>query len=98
MIDMLTYLRQHHPQVFDRTRYTIIEISEALAARQRERVSKMEEDDPAWKGKVKVENVDWFEWEGASRESCYFVALEVFVSRCWCLGTSGCALLIRPSS
>jgi hypothetical protein len=24
--------------------------------------------------------VDWFEWEGSSKESCYFVALEVFVS------------------
>ena len=80
MIDMLTYLRRYHPHIFERTKYTIIEISEALATRQRERVKAMEEQDPAWKGKVTVDNVDWFEWEGSSKESCYFVALEVFVS------------------
>jgi hypothetical protein len=97
MIDMLSFLRERYPHVFDRTKYTIIEISEPLAKRQRERVERMEREDPAWKGKVRVENVDWFEWEGGNRESCYFVALEVFVSppdRWPCLRGSAPGLIV----
>lgn len=90
MIDILTFLKEDYPEVFAKTRYTIVEISEALAARQRGRAREagflVEEDGDEAQGvtdemgKVRVINKDWFEWEGGGEESCYLVALEVFVS------------------
>lgn len=73
MVDVMRFLRESHPEVYDRTRYTIVEISEQLAARQKRRVR-----EEGFEGKVKVENVDFFDWKGGNQESCYFIALEVF--------------------
>lgn len=77
MIDTMCWLRDQHPEVFDRTRYTIVEISKTLAERQRERIKEYGLED-----KVTVENVDFFTWRQnksgpASSEPCYFIALEV---------------------
>lgn len=103
MIDIMRFLRDEYPHVFERTRYTIIEISEQLARRQRERAREegfLVEDGTSTNGnghgkrqgmgkgkkreekggKVEVINKDFFDWEGNVKESCYFIALEVFVS------------------
>ena len=75
MVDIMTYLREEHPEVYECTKYTIIEISEALAEGQRKRVK-----ENGLEGKVVVENKDFFDWQGGGKDPCYFVALEVFVS------------------
>ncbi len=80
MASILRFLHAHYPHVFERTRYTIVEISGALASRQRERVRGLEAQGEEWEGKVRVEESDFFDWKGGGRGSCYFVALEVFVS------------------
>jgi hypothetical protein len=94
MIDIMTFLRQEHPEVYERTRYEIIEISGALAERQRQRaeeaglevelVINAGKDKGKRKGRpdaqIQIQNVDFFEWQGSSKEACYFVGLEVFVS------------------
>ncbi|AAW42702.1 conserved hypothetical protein [Cryptococcus deneoformans JEC21] len=75
MIDSLTYLRDHHPDVFARTKYRIIEISSALAKGQRERAEK-----EGFGMKVQVLNKDFFQWDGVGGgdQPCFVVALEVF--------------------
>lgn len=89
MVDIMTFLREEHPEVYERTRYEIIEISGPLAERQRARAEeaglevelvagKRREGRPG--AQVRIQNVDFFEWQGSSRDACYFVALEVFVS------------------
>lgn len=35
---VLSYIKKHHPQLYSNTTYTIIEISEQLAIKQRERL------------------------------------------------------------
>lgn len=88
MVDIMTFLRTEHPEVFERTRYEIVEISAPLAERQRQRAQEAGLEVELASGKdqartgaqVRIQNVDFFEWQGQSREACYFVALEVFVS------------------
>jgi hypothetical protein len=87
MVDIMTFLRTEHPEVFERTRYEVVEISKPLAERQRQRAEEAGLEVELVTGKnagtgaqVRIQNVDFFEWQGQSREACYFVALEVFVS------------------
>ncbi len=75
MVDSLAYIRDHHPDVYERTTFRIIEISEALAKRQRERAKEEGVEE-----KVEVIESDFFRWMGGGMEPCYVVALEVLVS------------------
>jgi hypothetical protein len=75
MLDSLRYLRKHHPEVFARTTYRIIEISAQLAKRQRIRAKKAGLEDH-----VEIVESDFFKWGGGGPEPCYVVALEVLVS------------------
>lgn len=74
MIDSLTYIRDNHPDVYERTKYRIIEISKNLADGQKRRAAKA-----GLGAKVEVINEDFFGWEGGGVEPCYVVALEVLV-------------------
>ncbi|KAI0773301.1 DUF185-domain-containing protein [Trametes elegans] len=69
-LDMLDYLQQEYPDVYERTRYNIIEISENLANLQRQ---KLEFAHPC----VKVHNKSIFRWDVQEPAPCYFVAMEV---------------------
>ncbi|KAJ9119436.1 hypothetical protein QFC24_005669 [Naganishia onofrii] len=97
MVDVLSFLRDEHPEVFERTRYEVVEISAALAERQKQqaeqagftvdlvrpgqkRSSSSASKSTADRAQVRISNVDFFDWSGSSKESCYFIALEVFVS------------------
>ncbi|WVO19802.1 uncharacterized protein IAS62_001092 [Cryptococcus decagattii] len=75
MVDSLTYLQDHYPDVFARTKYRIIEISGALAKGQRERAEK-----EGFGKKVQVLNKDFFQWDGVGGgdQPCFVIALEVF--------------------
>lgn len=75
MLDSLKYLREEHPEVFERTKYRIIEISPALAKIQRGRAESEGLGD-----RVEVINEDVMRWKGGGNEACFVVALEVFVS------------------
>lgn len=75
MIDSLKYIRDEHPDVFERTKYRIIEISPALAKIQKGRAEK-----EGFGGKVEVINEDVMRWRGGGVEPCFVIALEVFVS------------------
>ncbi|WRT64028.1 uncharacterized protein IL334_000955 [Kwoniella shivajii] len=75
MIDSLSYLKENHPEIYERTQYRIIEISSSLAKGQRARAEK-----EGFGDKVEVINSDFFKWEGKKdgEEACFVVALEVF--------------------
>lgn len=75
MLDALKYIREEHPDVYERTQYKIVEISPALAKIQKERASAAGLAD-----KVDVINEDVMRWKGGRVEPCFVIALEVFVS------------------
>lgn len=75
MHDALLYLKKNHPEVYERTKYRIIEISPQLAKRQRARAKKAGLLDA-----VEIIESDFFKWDGGGPEPCYVIALEVLVS------------------
>lgn len=72
-LDILDYLREDYPDVYERTRYNIIEISGNLARLQREKLS-------AAHPCVTVHNKSIFRWDTREPAPCYFLAMEVIVS------------------
>ncbi|KAI0079366.1 DUF185-domain-containing protein [Panus rudis PR-1116 ss-1] len=68
--DILDYIQQEYPEVYDRTRYNIIEISGNLAQLQREKLCGSH---PC----VTVHNKSVFHWQTLEPSPCYFVAMEV---------------------
>jgi SAM-dependent MidA family methyltransferase len=72
--DVLDYVRDEYPpEVYERVRYNIIEISPQLAALQR---NKLIENHPG----VRVVNKSIFDWAARDSSACFFIALEVVVS------------------
>jgi SAM-dependent MidA family methyltransferase len=76
MLDCLDHIRNTAPDVFETMRYTIIEISQALADGQRKRAKEKGLDEH-----VEIVREDFFNWKGGETGPCYVVALEVLVSR-----------------
>ncbi|KZP21038.1 DUF185-domain-containing protein [Athelia psychrophila] len=68
--DILDYLRDEHPEVYDRTQYNIIEISGNLAKLQQEKLG-------AAHPCVKVTHKSIFHWDTREPAPCFFVAMEV---------------------
>lgn len=68
--DMLDYIQEEYPDVYDRTRYNIIEISENLANLQREKLC-------AKHPCVTVTNQSIFHWEKVEPAPCFFLGMEV---------------------
>ena len=75
MLDALAFIRDHYPGLYERTRYRIIEISESLAKRQRQRAA-----EEGVETKVDIIQSDFFKWTEGGTYPCYIVALEVLVS------------------
>ncbi|KAF8424609.1 S-adenosyl-L-methionine-dependent methyltransferase [Tirmania nivea] len=71
MADILDHLRAADPDVYERTRYKIIEISPALAALQRSRAA-------PHRARVEVIGRSIFAWDTYVPGPCFFLALEVF--------------------
>jgi len=80
-MNILDFLRENYPDVYDRTRYNIIEISGNLANLQRK---KLHPHHPC----VSVTHKSIFHWKTREPAPCFFVAMEVVVSN---------FALIRPS-
>ncbi|KAJ7314419.1 S-adenosyl-L-methionine-dependent methyltransferase [Mycena albidolilacea] len=69
-MNILDYLRSNHPEVYDRTRYHIIEISDSLVALQRKKLASCH---PC----VKVVHKSIFRWDKKEPAPCFVVAMEV---------------------
>ncbi|KAK9351364.1 S-adenosyl-L-methionine-dependent methyltransferase [Lipomyces doorenjongii] len=77
MLNILDYIRETHPDVYERTRYNIIEISGALADKQANHLrAKIESQ--GFSDKVRIYNKSIFDWTTDVPEPCFFIALEVF--------------------
>ncbi|RWA09315.1 hypothetical protein EKO27_g5794 [Xylaria grammica] len=77
MLNILDFLRDMEPAVYDRTRYKIIEISPSLAALQSSQMMA----DAATRGhasKVEIINKSIFDWDSRVPSPCFFLAMEVF--------------------
>ncbi|KAI5479082.1 hypothetical protein MNV49_004080 [Pseudohyphozyma bogoriensis] len=93
MGDILDYIAEEEPEVYERTRYRIVEISERLQGLQRGRAKgrkdaktgggddgKKVEERARRKGherKVEVLGGSIFDWERVVPEPCFFLAMEV---------------------
>lgn len=77
MLNIMDYIRDTHPDVYQRTKYRIIEISSQLAEKQEHNlVSKARE--AGHHDKVEIINKSIFEWNTVVPDPCFFIALEVF--------------------
>jgi Putative S-adenosyl-L-methionine-dependent methyltransferase len=70
-LNILDFLKEAHPEVYERTRYRIIEISSHLAEIQRSTLQSH--------SMVEVYNQDVFQWKQQVPEPCFFLAMEVVV-------------------
>jgi len=77
MLNVLDYIRDMHPEVYERTKYKIIEISANLASLQE---SGLQQSAYArgHASKVEIINRSIFDWKTYVSSPCYFLALEVF--------------------
>ena len=77
MHNVLDHIRDFYPEIYERTKYKVIEISPNLAAVQASQLSKS----AAAKGHldhVEIINRSIFDWDDFVSAPCYFLALEVF--------------------
>ncbi|KAL8947815.1 MAG: hypothetical protein Q9222_005942 [Ikaeria aurantiellina] len=77
MLNVLDYIRDVHPDVYERTQYKIIEISPALAALQSSQLT-ASASDRGHESHVEIINRSVFNWDIYVGAPCYFIALEVF--------------------
>ncbi|KAI1209752.1 DUF185-domain-containing protein [Annulohypoxylon truncatum] len=77
MLNILDYIRDIEPAVYDRTKFKIIEISPSLAALQNSQLLST----AATRGhasKVEIINKSIFDWNERVPSPCFFLAMEVF--------------------
>lgn len=77
MLNILDYIRDVHPEIYERTQYKVIEISPALASRQAAQLT----SSASARGHarhVEIINKSIFNWDIYVGAPCYFLAFEVF--------------------
>ncbi|KKY26021.1 hypothetical protein UCDDS831_g01531 [Diplodia seriata] len=77
MINILDYIRDAHPEVYERTKFRVIEISSSLASLQVHHL-KRSASARGHLDKVEVINRSIFDWDTYVSSPCFFLALEVF--------------------
>jgi Putative S-adenosyl-L-methionine-dependent methyltransferase len=77
MLNILDYIRDVDPLVYERTKFKIIEISSSLAALQKRQLLSGAES-RSHGDKVEIINKSIFDWDEYVTSPCFFVALEVF--------------------
>lgn len=77
MLNILDYIRDVHPEVYERTQYKIIEISPALASLQNRNLRRSALA-RGHASRVEIINKSIFEWDTYVSSPCFFLALEVF--------------------
>ncbi|KAF4125166.1 Pfam:DUF185 [Geosmithia morbida] len=78
MLNILDYIRAIDPQVYERTRYNVIEISPSLAAMQERHLLSATAESRGHADKVDIVNRSIFEWDRYVPSPCFFLAMEVF--------------------
>jgi hypothetical protein len=73
MANVLDYIRDTDPDVYARTQYRVIEISEHLAGLQTAQAARS-----GHTARIEIVNKSVFDWETYVPEPCFFLALEVF--------------------
>jgi hypothetical protein len=77
MLNILDYIRNAEPSVYERTKFKIIEISSNLAKLQATQLLR-NADSRGHSSKVEIINKSIFEWDQVVPSPCYFLAMEVF--------------------
>ncbi|KUI57098.1 hypothetical protein VP1G_04402 [Cytospora mali] len=77
MLNIMDYIRDVEPEVYERTRYKIIEISEGLAGVQEQALMRTALA-RGHRDKVDIINKSVFDWKDTVPEPCFFLAFEVF--------------------
>lgn len=71
MLNILDYIQETDPEVYQRTKFRIIEISSSLAELQRQKAKRHA-------GHIEIINRSIFDWVTHVPSPCFFLALEVF--------------------
>ncbi|KAF9531684.1 S-adenosyl-L-methionine-dependent methyltransferase [Crepidotus variabilis] len=69
-MDILDLIQEEYPEVYERTRYQVIEISESLVKLQTEKLQSVH---PC----VKISHKSIFHWNNTETAPCFFIAMEV---------------------
>jgi hypothetical protein len=77
MLNILDYIRDFYPDVYERTQFKVIEISSALASLQVAQLSKSASS-RGHAEHVEIINRSVFSWDIYVAAPCYFLAMEVF--------------------
>lgn len=77
MLNILDYIRHTDPEVYARTKYRIIEVSNALASLQAQKL-KSTASSRGHEDKVEIINKSMFDWNLYVPTPCFFLAMEVF--------------------
>ncbi|KAF2281172.1 DUF185-domain-containing protein [Westerdykella ornata] len=77
MLNILDFIRDEYPEVYERTKYKIIEISTQLATLQQQGLGASSYA-RGHSDKVEIINRSIFDWDQYVSSPCYFLALEVF--------------------
>jgi hypothetical protein len=77
MLNILDYIREADPSVYERTQFKIIEISSNLAKLQENQLLR-NAGSRGHASKVQIINKSIFEWNQTVSSPCYFLAMEVF--------------------
>lgn len=77
MLNILDYIRDTEPDVYNRTKFKIIEISTSLAKLQASQMLRNAKS-KGHASKVEIINKSIFEWNQVVPEPCFFLAMEVF--------------------
>ncbi|MCJ1270717.1 hypothetical protein MMC22_010614 [Lobaria immixta] len=76
MLNILDYIRQFNPDVYDRTKFKVIEISSSLASLQSSQLNSSASA-RGHAAHVEILNRSIFSWDTYVAAPCYFLALEV---------------------
>lgn len=77
MLNILDYIRDLFPNVYERTKFKVIEISSSLASLQTSRLRRSASS-RGHTDHVEIINRSIFDWDTYVPSPCYFLALEVF--------------------
>lgn len=71
MLNILDYIKETDPEVYERTKFRIVEISASLADLQRQKSARHADH-------IEIINCSIFDWTTYVHSPCFFLALEVF--------------------
>lgn len=74
-MDIMTYIRDKHPNVYEKSNYSIIEISPKLVKKQEQ--SRAESGHAA--ERVAIKNKSILHWDEAFTKPCFVIGTEVLV-------------------